>query len=580
MSVANILIFVGGLALFLYGVIVMGDGMKLLTGSRLGELIQKLTGSPVKALGLGAGMSAVIQSSSAVSIMSMGFVSTGLIRLRSALYIVLGSLLGTSITGWIVVLSSGGSGWADVLSTSVIVGIIAFIGILLRKFSKSSSNHVIGDILLGCAVLMMGMSIMTNSMDPFKNNPAFLNFMTKLSNPLLGIIIGIAFTCLVQSSAAGVATLQALALTGSLTFSVAIPVILGITIGGALPVLISSIGVSVNGKRTALSHLIFDAAGVCFIGIIFYIITAIHPFAFLQESIPIALVAFINTLLRLIMIIVLFPFVKTAEKIVCRLIRDKKADESSAGDLEMLEERFLSHTAVAIAQSRRVMDSMAMLVRKNMADADAVVESFSDELFKEVAETEDKYEDKLGTYLIKISSKQLSTDQNEELYTFLHAITDLERISDHALNLSENAKEIHDKNVVFSDSARHELAVLKSAVNEIVEITTDAFVNQDMEKACRVEPLEEHIDNLCNALKHSHIDRLQNETCTLEHGFVFNDLLTNYERIGDHCSNIAVAMLEIKKDVFDTHEYLESLVNMKDEKFYRYFEEYQQKYQL
>ena len=583
MGAANIIIFLGGLALFLYGVTLMGDGMKLLAGSRLGSLIQRLTGSPVKALGLGAGMSAVIQSSSAVSIMSMGFVNTGLIRLGSALYIVLGSLLGTSITGWIVVIANGGSGWAAILSTSVIVGIIALIGIILRKFSKSASNHVIGDILLGCAVLMLGMSTMTNSMAPVNFNPAFLSFLTKLSNPVLGIFIGIIFTCIVQSSAAGVATLQALALTGSLTYSVAIPVMLGITIGGALPVLISSIGVSPNGVRTALSHLLFDVIGVCILGIIFYTVNAIHPFGFMDDSISIVMAALLNTLIRLILVVILFPLVGFVEKLLLSLVKEKKEEEVPGVDLEMLEERFLSHTAVAIAQSRRVIDSMALLVHKNLSDAAKTLESYSEEMFLEVKETEDlidKYEDKLGTYLIKISGAQLSKDQNEELYMFLHAITDLERISDHALNLSESAQEIHEKNIAFSPEAQHELSVMKSAIAEITDITLDAFVNNDLEKAHRVEPLEEHIDNLCDALKHNHIDRLQNEACTLEHGFVFNDLLTNYERIGDHCSNIAVAMLEINNDAFDTHAYVDSLVRMKDEKYYRYSQEYQQKYRL
>lgn len=585
MSVANIITFLGGLALFLYGVTLMGDGMKLLAGSRLGGFIRNVTESPVKALGVGAGLSAIIQSSSAVSIMSMGFVGTGLIRLRQALYIVLGSMFGTCVTGWIVCVSSTGeSGWTQYFSSSVIVGVVAVIGIYLRKFSKSQSNHVTGDILLGCAVLLLGMSTMTTSMQPLHNSEAFLSMMTKLSNPALGILIGIVFTAVVQSSAAAVATLQALALTGSLTFSVCIPVMLGITIGGALPVMISAIGLSKDSFRTALGHLIFDVVGALVCGIVFYIIHAVHPFAFMESSISIIGVAAMNTLLRLVMILILSPLVGVIEKLTMVLAKDTPVQEESLeGDLDMLEERFLTHTTVAIAQSRRVIDSMANLVVKNLDDAKTALASYSDEIFKEVADTEsliDKYEDRLGSYLIKISRKQLSKKQNEDLYEFLHVITDLERMSDHALNLAENAQEIHEKNIVFSPDAQHELSVLQAAVQEIVSNTIHSFINSDLESALRVEPLEEHIDNLCDALKHNHVDRLQNEECTLEHGFVFNDLLTNYERIGDHCSNIAVAMLEITNDAFDTHEYVESLVKMKDEKFRKYLDEYTEKYAL
>lgn len=585
MSAANIITFFGGLALLLYGVTLMGDGMRLLAGSRLGDFIRNVTESPVKALGVGAGMSAIIQSSSAVSIMSMGFVGTGLIRLRQALYIVLGSMFGTCITGWIVCVSStDGSSWAQYFSSSVIVGVIAVIGIYLRKFSKSQSNHITGDILLGCAVLLLGMSTMTASMQPLRNSPAFLNLLLKLSNPALGILIGIAFTCIVQNSAAAVATLQALALTGSLTFSVCIPIMLGITIGGALPVIISSIGLTTDSVRTALGHLFFDIIGALLCGAIFYIVNAIHPFDFMASPISIVGVAAMNTLLRLVMILILTPLVGTIEKVTRVLAKGKAIpDETPVGDLDMLEERFLSHTTVAIAQSRRVIDSMATLVVKNFLDAVNVLGSYTDEGFNEVSDTEtliDKYEDRLGSYLIKINREQLSKQQNEDLYEFLHVITDLERISDHSKNLAESAQEIHEKNIEFSADARHELSVLQAAVTEIVDNTISAFISSDLEAARRVEPLEELIDNLCDALKHNHVDRLQNEECTLEHGFVFNDLLNNYERIGDHCSNIAVAMLEITNDTFDTHEYVESLIKMKNEKFREYLEEYTQKYSL
>lgn len=585
MGIANIITFLGGLGLFLYGVTLMGDGMKLLAGSTLGRFIRKVTGSPVKALGIGAGMSAVIQSSSAVSIMAMGFVNSNLIKLKSALYIVLGSMFGTCITGWLVAVSNSGGSWAEILSTSVIVGVIAVLGIILRKFTKSQNNHVVGDILLGCAVLLLGMSTMTNSMAPLQSNEAFLSFMVQLSHPALGILIGIIFTVIVQSSAAAVATLQALALTGGLEFDVAIPVMLGITIGGALPVLISALGLNTASVRTAVSHLLFDVIGVAVIGAVFYIVNAIHPFSFMTESVSIVGVAVLNTLLRLIMIIILIPMVGLIERMTVRLVKEKAAQESSAADdLNLLEERFLDRNiTVAIEQSRLVINSMAVLVKKSLDDAAETFAEYTEEKFDKVQESEDlvdRYEDALGSYLIKISGKRLSREQNEDLYEFLHTITDLERMSDHALNLAESAKELHDKKITFSEEAERELTVLRAAVNEIVTTTLEAFVSQDLDRAYRVEPLEEHIDNLCDTMKHNHIDRLQNKTCTLEYGFVFNDLLTNYERIGDHCSNIAVAMIEIDNDVFDTHEYLDSLVKMKDERFRKYLDEYTEKYRL
>ena len=583
MTAGNFIVLLGGLALFLYGVTLMSDGMKLVAGGRFESFINKITGSPIKALGFGTGLAAVIQSSSATSIMAMGFVDTRLIKMRQAFYIVLGSILGTSVTSWLLLLTNTelSKGSVSIFSTAVITGIIAVIGIILRKFSRSQSHHNTGNILLGFAVLLMGMSTITSALEPLNDSEAFMTGFTRLSNPFLGIIIGIAFTCIVQSSALAVATIQAIALTGALTFEVAFPLLLGITIGGALPVLISAIGVSVNGKCTALSHLVFDVSGVVVIGAVFYIINAVHPFAFMSSYISILNVTVLNTVLRLAIVIILSPFVGKIEKFTCLIIKDQATRRDP--QFEMLEERFLDHTAVAIAQSRRTINNMAVTVKKNIDDAFTALANYSDEIFQEVVDTEavvDQYEDYLGSYIIKINDKQLSKKQNEEIYKFLHAITDLERISDHAMNLGENAKEIHEKKYEFSPEARRELSILQSAVSEIVDITINAFVNDDLEEARKVEPLEEVVDELCDQLKHNHIDRLQNDTCTLSHGFVFNDLLTNYERIGDHCSNIAVAMIETNNDSFETHQYIDIMINIKDKNFEDYFDEFKKKYRI
>lgn len=584
MSVADVISLLGGIALFLFGMSLMGEGLKKVAGSRLELVLYKLSSTPLKGVLLGTGVTAVIQSSSATSVMVVGFVNSGMMKVKQAIGVIMGAILGTSVTGWILCLSSleGGSGVVQLLSTEVLTGIVAVVGIILRMFTGKTSNRYVGEILLGFAVLMYGMSAMSGAVSPLRESEAFIRILTSFSNPILGILVGLAFTSVLQSASAAVGILQALAITGAVTFEVALPIVMGIAIGAAVPVLLSALGANLNGKRTAFIYLLIDVLGVLIWALLFYGANAIIHFTFLDAVLSSVSIALMNTLFRLATVIVLLPCIGLMEHMVELLFPD---DGSAAEEQEMdrLEERFLQHPALSIEQSRLVTNSMAERAEGNLLMAVGLRNRWSDKDFRMVGETEsviDRYEDKLGTYLMKITSKSLSQSQSEEVSKYLHTISDFERISDHALNISEAAKEIHDKDLQFSPEACHELDVIESAVREILSVAVGAFVENDPQRAARVEPLEEIIDGLCDEMKSHHVDRLQSGSCTLNQGFVFNDLLTNYERVADHCSNIAVAIIELESDSFDTHEYLNSVRAMKSSSFARYYEEYKQEYHL
>ena len=584
MSVADVISLLGGIALFLFGMSLMGEGLKKVAGSRLELVLYKLSSTPLKGVLLGTGVTAVIQSSSATSVMVVGFVNSGMMKVKQAIGVIMGAILGTSVTGWILCLSSleGGSGVVQLLSTEVLTGIVAVVGIILRMFTGKTSNRYAGEILLGFAVLMYGMSAMSGAVSPLRESEAFIRILTSFSNPILGILVGLAFTSVLQSASAAVGILQALAITGAVTFEVALPIVMGIAIGAAVPVLLSALGANLNGKRTAFIYLLIDVLGVLIWALLFYGANAIIHFTFLDAVMSSVSIALMNTLFRLATVIVLLPCIGLMERMVELLFPD---DGSAAEEQEMdrLEERFLQHPALSIEQSRLVTNSMAERAEGNLLMAVGLRNRWSDKDFRMVGETEsviDRYEDKLGTYLMKITSKSLSQSQSEEVSKYLHTISDFERISDHALNISEAAKEIHDKDLQFSPEACHELDVIESAVREILSVAVGAFVENDPQRAARVEPLEEIIDGLCDEMKSHHVDRLQSGSCTLNQGFVFNDLLTNYERVADHCSNIAVAIIELESDSFDTHEYLNSVRAMKSSSFARYYEEYKQEYHL
>ena len=584
MGIADVISLLGGIALFLYGMAVMGDNLKKVAGSKLELVLYKLSGTPLKGVLLGTGVTAVIQSSSATSVMVVGFVNSGMMKVRQAIGVIMGAILGTSVTGWILCLNSlsGGSGWVDLLSTATLTGLFAIVGILLRMVKGKPNRKHLGNILLGFAVLMYGMTAMSGAVAPLKESEAFIDILTKFSNPILGILVGLAFTSILQSASAAVGILQVLAGTGAITFEIALPITMGIAIGAAVPVLLSALGANLHGKRTAFIYLLIDVLGVLIWSLLFYGVNAIVHFTFLDTVMSSVSIALMNTLFRLATVVVLLPCIGLMERLMEALFPDNGSHPEEQ-DMDRLEERFLQHPALSIEQSRLVTNSMAQRAEGNLLMAMSLRSRFSDKDFRQVAETEsiiDRYEDKLGTYLMKITSKSLSETQSEEVSKFLHTISDFERISDHALNISEAAKEIHDKNLQLSPEACHELDVMESAVQEILNIAVSAFVDNDPQRAARVEPLEEIIDGLCDEMKSHHVDRLQSGACTLNQGFVFNDLLTNYERVADHCSNVAVAIIELESDSFDTHEYLSSVRAMKSHSFAQYFEEYKQQFHL
>lgn len=585
MGITSVLSLLSGVALFLFGMSLMGDGLKKVAGNKLELILYKLTNTPLKGVLLGAGVTAIIQSSSATTVMVVGFVNSGMMKVAQAIGIIMGANIGTSITGWILCLSyiEGSSGIAELLSTATISAIVAIIGIIFKMFSKKMTYHNIGDIMLGFSILMIGMQTMSGAVAPLKENAQFVNALTMFSNPIMGIIVGILFTAILQSASASVGILQALSVTGFVKFSTALPIIMGIGVGAACPVLLSAIGTNKNGKRTALIYLLNDLFGMLFWSIVFYSVNFFVHFKFMDMIMSPVWIALINTVFRTATILILLPFIGGIERLVFKLVKDSDEEKEDQADFELLEERFLAYPALAIAQSHLAMNGMAKKARKNIQRSFGLLDDFSEEKYKKVQEKEiliDKYEDKLGTYLMQLTGHEMTITQTKQVSKFLHTISDFERLGDHAVNISKVADEIYEKKIIFSDEARYELEVVCSAVRDIVVITVNAFTEDDLKLAERVEPLRELIGILCGDLKSHHIARLRAGKCEYKQGFAFNDLITNLERIGAHCSNIAVAMIELEEEGFDTHEYLKSVREMKNETYTQCFEEYEAKYNI
>lgn len=586
MGIAEVLSLLGGVALFLFGMSLMGDSLKMVAGSKLEVVLYRLSGTQLKGILLGTGVTAVIQSSSATSVMVVGFVNSEMMKVRQAIGIIMGAIIGTSITGWIICLSDIGgntSGWMELLSTETLTSVVALIGIILYMFSGDMSRRHVGGILMGFAVLMFGMKAMSGAVSGLKDDENFVRILTDFSNPILGIIVGMAFTSVLQSASAAVGILQALAITGAVSFEVAFPIIMGIAIGAAVPVLLSAMGASADGKRTALSYLIIDLFGVIIVSVIFYAVNAFVHFDFMSRTMTAVSIAFVNTLFRVVIVMILAPMTGLIEKFVSLFVKDDKERLKGLRDMDLLEERFLTHPALSIEQSRQVINSMARCVVKNVTDALSLVDKYTKDGFAEVQKEEelvDRYEDKLGTYLVQITRLELTKQQNIMVGKYLHSITDFERMSDHALNIAECAQEMHDKKLNFSKYATHELSVLRSAVSEIVALAVKAFVEDDLSVAYRIEPLEEKIDSLCDEMKLHHINRISDGTCTLQLGFVFNDLLTNLERMADHCSNIGVAMIELASGALETHDYYNKLMEETTDQFKESFAKYDAKFKL
>ena len=562
MNLADALSLLGGVSLFLFGMTLMGEGLKLVAGNKLELILYKLSGTPLKGILLGTGVTAVIQSSSATSVMVVGFVNSGMMKMKQAISIIMGAIIGTSITGWIISLSDlgGSNGLLSLLSTETLSAITAIVGIYLRLFSKKQTHHHTGDILMGFAILMFGMKAMSSSVSSLRESKVFISLLTQFSNPILGIIIGMVFTTVIQSASASVGILQALSSTGAITFEIALPIIMGIAIGASVPVLLSALGASTDGKRTALSYLVVDTLGVIVFSLLFYSINAVVHFSFMSTPLRSVNIALLNTVFRLIVVALLLPFISLLEKLVSTLIKDKKQEQDKElDDIKRLEERFISYPPLAVENARIAINKMGELAEKNILDAFNLLRNgYTDGGFDEVERIEgviDKYEDSIGTYLTKLTGREMPKDLNRSVAKYLHTLTDFERISDHALNIAESAREIKEKGITFTPNALHEMDVMMKALERIVHITVSSFAENDLDKAYLVEPLEEVIDELCEKMRFNHVDRLTKGECTILNGYVFNDLIGNYERISDHCSNTAATLIEMEEGVFGLHTY-------------------------
>lgn len=585
MGITSILALLSGVALFLFGMSLMGDGLKKAAGEKLELILYKLTSTPMKGVLLGTAVTAVIQSSSATTVMVVGFVNAGMMKVAQAIGIIMGANIGTSITGWVLCLSyiEGSNGLAQLLSTATISAVVSIIGILFKTISKKSTYKNVGDIMLGFSILMLGMQSMSSAVSNLKGDERFTNMFTMFSNPIMGILVGILFTAVLQSASASIGILQALSVTGAITFATAFPITMGIGVGAACPVLLSSIGTNKNGKRTALIYLMNDLFGMLFWSITFYLIHAIVHFDFLDMKMTPVTIAMLNTVFRIATVMILFPFIKWIERLVFKLVKDSAEDREDQADFDLLEERFLNYPALAIGQSHTAASGMVRKARKNIQRAMGLFVNYDEERYNKVQEKEnliDKYEDKLGSYLMQLTGRDMTENQSKQVSILLHTISDFERLGDHAVNLSKSANELYEKKIHFSDEAVYELAVLGSAVKEILDLTVKSFSDDDIYTAIRVEPLRDLINVLCNELKSRHITRLKNGKCEMKQGFAFNNILTDFERIGAHCSNVALALLEVEAEDFDTHEYQKSIREMNNELYTSLYEDYEERYNI
>ena len=585
MNVSNVISLLGGVALFLFGMTLMGEGLKRVAGSRLELILYRLSSTPLRGLLLGAGVTGVIQSSAATSVMVVGFVNSGMMKFKQAISVILGALIGTSVTGWIICLSSieGAGGWASLFSTATISAVVAVAGIVLRMFSKNVTRRHVGDIFLGFSVLMFGMQLMSGSVAPLRESETFISVLTTFQNPALGILVGAVFTAVLQSASAAVGILQALSATGAVTFAAAYPIVLGIAVGAAVPVLLSALGARVNGRRTAVSYLFAELTGAVFCALVFYGLDFFFDFGIKYAVMDTVSIALLNTVFRTVTAFALLPLIDKMADIICRLVKESEGERLANREFDRLDERFLEHPAVAVEQSRLTVNSMAETARLNLIDSMRLLDDYTPALFDKVQTTEDlvdQFEDKLGTYLVRLTALELTVEQSERVSKYLHALSDFERISDHAVNISENAQEKNDKRVTFSADAEHELHVLNRAIEDILAISIKSFIDDDIATAYRVEPLEERIDVLCDEMKLRHVDRLQRGECSLEHGFLFNDLLTNFERVADHCSNIAIALIELHAHEYDTHTYVINLKELHSHNFDALYAEYSERYRI
>lgn len=570
----------GGLAFFLYGMSMLSGGLENLTGGTLEQTLKKVTRNPFLSFFLGAGITIAIQSSSAMTVMLVGLVNSGIVDFCDTFGVVMGSNVGTTLTAWLLSLAGigGDNFFLTLLKPMTFAPLLAFIGILFRMISKEEKKKNIGLIFIGFAILMTGMDFMSNSMNSVQEMKGFQSLLTAFSSPIVALLISILFTGIIQSSAATIGIVQALALTGAITYEMAIPLVLGANIGTCITAFLSSFGTNKNAKRVVALHIYVNVLGSVVCMIILYILKAAGA-SVLSMTVSMFGVAIIHTLFNLVNTIVLIPFKKAIYKL-CELT--VKGDNDKTHTV-FLDERLFNNTALAVSECHRLTNEMAEHARDSLTKAIGLISSYKSETAQYIRENEeliDKYEDKLGTYLVRLSNNELSENLSHSIARMLHSIGDFERIGDHALNICKVAEEMHNKNIHFSDEAKKEIAVITNAVTEILNMTVDSFINDDIELASHVEPLEQVIDTLNKKLKARHVARLQSGECTIELGFVFTDLLTNYERVSDHCSNVAVYTMQLPSDKLDAHKYLAKIKNAETGVFVDDFNMYAEKYSL
>lgn len=567
----------------MFGMHTLSGALEKLAGGRLEHWLEKMTSNPLKGVALGAGVTALIQSSAATTVMLVGFVNSGIMKLSQAIGVIMGANIGTTATGWILSLSSvSGSGIVAVFNPSNFTPVLALLGIILIMFMKSDKKKTVGTILIGFSLLMFGMNMMSAAAEGLKDNESFANVMVMFSNPFFGVLAGALLTAVLQSSSVSIGILQTLSnKTGTITYSIALPIILGQNIGSCVTALISAVGANKSAKRVAIVHLYFNVIGTVVFLSLFYLVNGLIDMPFMTETLNSTGIAVIHTCFNVLVTLLFLPFTKQLEKLACFTVRDKPGDEET--EVPILDKRFLKTPSVAIEQCKTVAFKMAKLTKKTLLMSLDLVDKYDKEIAQTVVDNEnaiDIYEDKIGSYILQVASKDLSVADSRVVSNLLHTIGDLERISDHAVNIKETAEEMYEKKVKFSPAAEKEVGIMINAVTEILDMAITSFVTLDVAKAKDVEPLEDVIDTLRNELKNRHVKRLREGVCTIELGFILQDLLTNFERVSDHCSNIAVCLIQINENSLDTHEYMNELKRLDKSEFMDEFTMYKNKYVL
>lgn len=589
MDIFILLSLIGGLALFLYGMEVLGDGLKKASGGKLEIILEKLTSNKLMAVLLGAGVTAVIQSSSATTVMVVGFVNSGIMKLSQAVGVILGANVGTTITAWFLSLTGveGSNFFLQLLKPSSFSPVLAIVGVAILMTGKKEKQRDIATIMIGFAVLMFGMDTMSDAVKPLADIPEFTNLLLMFSNPILGMLVGLILTAIIQSSSASIGILQALCISGAVSYSTAIPIIMGQNVGTCVTALLSSTGAGKNAKRAALVHLYYNLIITSGFMILFYAVNAVVHFRFLQDPASALGVAVFHTTFNAIAVVVMFPFSSVLEKLAYLTIPQTKEElevrETAKGEIQLLDARFLDTPGLALEHCRNAAQDMAGYAREALFLSMELIDKFNKKAADRVIELEnlvDHYEDELGSYLVKLSSRHLTEKDSQELSVILHCIGDFERISDHAINIMESAREMADKELAFSKKAEEEFRIFTGAVRDIVNTSVLVFQEEDLKLAAMVEPLEEVIDYLNTEVKRRHMKRLRKGKCTIEMGFVLSDLTTNYERVSDHCSNIALCLLQLNEENFETHEYQDNLVSKDNVAFMAEVKRLKEHYQL